>query len=147
LFQSILLAQPTANIYERTTIVESSHYRGTIFAIDVDQREYWITAKHILNGKTHPPYGSVDATTVQLKILDKATSTWLAVDFSVLDPGKDIDVVVLAPNHPLLTNPLPSPAGTSDGMTLGGTCKFLGFAYGRGWLMTLPDGKKLSCHT
>jgi hypothetical protein len=27
---------------------------GTIFSIDVDGREYWITAKHILTGARHP---------------------------------------------------------------------------------------------
>ena len=59
---SITLAQPappTGNILGRVLMVESRYFRGTTFSLDVDGREYWITAKHILTGAKHPPYGSI----------------------------------------------------------------------------------------
>src|SRR5437764_282260 len=42
-------ATPTNNVMSRVAMVESPHGRGTIFSLDVDNREYWITAKHVLN--------------------------------------------------------------------------------------------------
>jgi hypothetical protein len=50
---------PTSSILFRTVMVEFNHMRGTSFSIDVNGREYWITAKHVLTGAKHPPYGSV----------------------------------------------------------------------------------------
>jgi hypothetical protein len=32
--------------------------------------------------------------------------TWLPETFSVIDPGKDIDIIVLAATQPLLTEPI-----------------------------------------
>jgi hypothetical protein len=63
-------AQPTNNLWTRVLMVESPFGRGTIFSLDVDQREYWITAKHILNGAQHPPYGSIKSKLERLKILN-----------------------------------------------------------------------------
>jgi hypothetical protein len=37
-------AQPTSNILECVLMVQSQNERGTMFSLDVDQREYWITA-------------------------------------------------------------------------------------------------------
>lgn len=139
LFQSsTALAQPappTANVLTRITMVRSRYGRGTIFSIDVDHREYWITAKHILTGAEHPPYGSVTNKEVSLSILDPRAQgeQWRPVNFSVVDPGKDIDIVVLAPPALLLSSPLPSVATDSAGLWLGGDCEFLGFPYGGGW--------------
>lgn len=47
---STLAAQspPTFNVLTRMTIVHARYGYGTTFSIDVDKREYWITAKHIL---------------------------------------------------------------------------------------------------
>jgi hypothetical protein len=117
------------------TMVESKYGRGTIFSLDVDHREYWITAKHIVSGAKHPPYGSVTSKSVALRILDPTAQgeQWLLVNFSVIDPGNDIDIVVLAPPELVLRNPLPSVATGSEGLALGGDCEFLGFPYGGGW--------------
>jgi hypothetical protein len=65
-------AMPTNSVLLRTLMVESQYGRGSIFSLDVDQREYWITAKHILTGAKHPPYGSIATKSVSLKILAKA---------------------------------------------------------------------------
>lgn len=115
----------------------------SIFSIDVDGREYWITAKHILTGAEHPPYGSVGTKSVSLRLLNPqgGGQEWMPVTFSVIDPGPDVDIVVLAPPQPLLSNPLPSVPADSDGMLLGGECEFLGFPYGGGWRARFANGQ------
>lgn len=137
---SMAVAQPTTNIITRVLMVESQYDRGTIFSLDVEGREYWITAKHILTGAKHPPYGSFKSKTAKLRILDPAgpNEHWLTEDFSVLDPGVDIDIVVLATAVPILTNPLPSVSADSAVM-LGGACEFLGFPHGSGWSAHFND--------
>jgi hypothetical protein len=146
-FVSMTLAQssPTANVLTRITIVRSNYGSGTAFSIDVDQREYWITAKHILTGAKHPPYGTITAKSAVLRLLDPGAESerWLPVNFSVLDVGKDIDIVVLAPPTPLLVNPMRSVKATLDGAVLGGDCEFLGYpsAIGSAWVARLEEGK------
>lgn len=126
------------------TIVKSNFGSGTAFSIDVDNREYWITAKHVLTGAKHPPYGTITAGSAALHLLDPAAEQerWLPVTFSVLDAGKDIDIVVLAPPAPILRNPLPSVKAAFEAM-LGGDCEFLGFpsATGSAWKATFPGGQ------
>src|ERR1035441_180034 len=136
-----VVAQPTSNLLTRVLMIESRFGRGTAFSLDVDQREYWITAKHILNGAQHPPYGTVKSKSERLKILNPSIlgEQWLSIDFSVLDPGEDIDIIVLAPPHLLLSNPLPSVTPSYSNVILGGNCEFLGFPYGGGWRERLPD--------
>lgn len=125
------IAQPTTNILMRISMVQSASGRGTTFSLDVDSREYWITAKHVITGAERPPYGSIKNKSEQLKILQG--QQWLTVDFSVLDPGKDIDIAVLAPSRLLLTNPVPGLNPSKEGVMLGGNCQFLGYPYGSGW--------------
>jgi hypothetical protein len=136
-------ATPTFNVLTRVLMVESQYERGTTFSLDVDQREYWITAKHILTGAEHPPYGSVTSKSASLRILDPSSpgEKWLAINFSVIETEKDVDIVALAPPQPLLDDPLPSVPGDSGGAFLGGDCEFLGFPYGGGWRATFTDGK------
>jgi hypothetical protein len=111
--------------------------------VDVDEREYWITAKHIITGAKHPPFGTVDAKTVSLQILPQsnAKKEWVSVKFNVIDPGKDIDIVVLAPEKPLIVGPILSPRVTSHGTMLGGDCEFVGFPYGNGWATKIRQGE------
>ena len=137
------VAQPTNNVLLRVSMVESQYGRGSMFSLDVDQREYWITAKHILTGAQHPPYGSIAAKTVNLRILNPGAEgeQWIPLTFSVLDAGKDIDIVVLAAPTPLLPNSfLASVPADSAGVTLGGECEFLGFPYGGGWRAKFSNG-------
>ena len=79
-----------------------------------------------------------------LSLLDPGSDheRWIPIKFSVVDPGPDIDIVVLAPPAPILPNPLPSPKATVDGVMLGGECEFLGFpsALGSAWTAKLSNG-------
>jgi hypothetical protein len=60
--------------------------------------------------------------------------------FSVIDPGKDIDILVLVPDHLLVDQPSTLRAGTK-GVGLGGDCEFLGFPYGGGWKTQFQETK------
>jgi len=146
-FVAVTLAQsaPTLNVLTRMTVVESRYGSGAAFSVDVDQREYWITAKHILTGAQHPPYGTITEKSVSLRLLDPGSQAerWLQVNFSVLDAGKDIDIVVLAPAAPILPTPV-SVIGTGFSfVTLGTDCEFLGYPSAtRGvWAANSEDGK------
>ena len=125
--------EPTMNVLTRMTVVKSQHGVGTVFSIDVDQREYWITAKHMLTGAKHPPYGTVGASSTSLEFLDTRVekAKWVPEDFGVIDPGENIDIVVLAPRIPILKDPLPSLSGGFAGAALGGECEFLGYPTAR----------------
>ena len=135
---------PTAGVLTRMTIIQSNYGSGTAFSIDVDGREYWVTAKHILTGAKHPPYGTITVKSAALRLLDPGAEheRWIPVTFSILDAGKDIDIVVLAPPTPILPNPLPSVKATFGDVMLGADCEFLGFpsAPGGAWPARLPGG-------
>lgn len=129
------VAQPTINMLQRVMMIEYRNERGTTFSIDVDGREYWITARHILTGAKSKPYGVFAEKAVDVKLLNPGGNglQWLPEKFTVLQPPIDVDVVVLVPAAPILNDVNPSPPATSQGLTLGGNCEFLGFAYGGGW--------------
>jgi hypothetical protein len=132
-------ATPTSQVITRTFRV-GSQLTGTIFSIDVDGREYWVTAKHILTGKSRPPWGSISDKTTTVRILTPTSDGAESIQhtFSVIDPGNDVDEVVLAASKPLLDSPLPS-AGTSyEGVLFGGECSFLGYPLGHSWLGAVP---------
>jgi hypothetical protein len=140
----IVDAQPTSNVLARTLRVQSQYGTGTMFSIEVDGREYWVTATHILTGAKGKPYGRVAEKTVELKILNPGGSgrQWLPVTFAVLQPAEDVDVAALAATKPLFRNETTttSPPATSDGLVLGGPCEFLGFALDGGWRLKMPEG-------
>lgn len=134
-------ATPTVNALQRTFMIQTIHGRGTVFSIDIDNREYWITAKHLFTGIETGPQGEFLTKSVQANILapvgngDKGeVQNWQTFPFTTIDPGKDIDILVLVPDHLLLGFPRDFNLNFgSEHMFLGGDCMFLGFPYGAGW--------------
>lgn len=122
-------------------MVESKYGRGTIFSVDVNHREYWVTAKHILTGAEHPPYGSIDDQTASLRILNPGGTglQFVPETFKVIDPGANIDIVVLASATPILNNP-GIPMADSANIVLGGDCEFLGYPFGGGYRARFQTG-------
>ncbi len=140
----------------QTRLIQTTKSVGTAFVVNVDDREYWITAKHIFTeyreraarylhhedrAGQHPaplwrPQGNQEQ--------DKK---WVTVTFTTIDPGKDIDILVLAPDHSL-TKFLPpqsmklasdaDPADEHALVPIGGDCDFLGYPYGSGWRASMP---------
>src|ERR1700734_4034704 len=58
----------TTALYQ-TRLISTTKSTGTAFAVDVDNREYWITAKHIFTGIANAPPGVFATQTVQAKLL------------------------------------------------------------------------------
>jgi len=136
-------AMPTTNILFDTREVKFNGETGTIFPVDVDNREYWLTAKHLLTGRTSEPAGQVTEKSVSLDVLDPIGETikWDPADFTVIDPGKDIDIVVLVPKTHLPQLPIPPlKVATGSSFFFGGECSFLGFPYATNW--TVNFGSK-----
>ena len=142
-------AQVTFNALLRTFMIETNFGRGTTFSIDVDNREYWVTAKHMFTGIKTGSAGAFTTKTVQANILSQIgvgdeghDQHWMTETFTVIDPGKDIDILILVPDHLLLGVGRDFNLNAGDeGVGLGGDCEFLGFPYGGGWKTQYSDEK------
>jgi len=134
-------AQPTNNILFRTVMIRSKFEAGTMFSIEVDDHEYWLTAKHILTGLKTLPAGEVSEKNVSLDVLNPVGDaiTWSTFQFAVIDPGKDIDIVVLVPTMKLLDVSVRSLKVYTDNIGLGQECSFLGFPYTSAWTATFSN--------
>lgn len=134
-------AMPTVNALFNTRMIMSKSDKGTMFPVDVDNREYWLTAKHILTGRKSEPAGQVTAKSVSLSVLNPIGEDikWDSTDFTVVDPGKDIDIVVLIPKPQLLQVPLPPLKMAIGSFFIGGECSFLGFPYANTWTTGLES--------
>ena len=85
----------------QTRLIQTTKSVGTAFVVNVDNREYWITAKHIFSGIENAPPGVFTTKTVQANILlpfskgdNDQDKKWETVTFTTIDPGKDIDILV-----------------------------------------------------
>ena len=106
----------TTNILQRTFQIRLGESIGTCFTIDIDGRQYIVTAKHV-----------VDSITDSAEIL--RDGTYKEIPISVIGHGNgDIDISVLATDFRLSpTHPLPA---SSKGIVLAQDVYFLGFPYG-----------------
>lgn len=63
-------AMPTSGALSRTFMIKVNGEQGTMFAVHVDGRQYWVTARHLLTGaKAGPPYGAITAKTFTLEVM------------------------------------------------------------------------------
>jgi hypothetical protein len=97
-------AQATNTSLFRTFMIATNFGRGTTFSIDIDNREYWIKAKHVFTGIKTGPAGVFNEKTVQANILSQVGDGdeghdlhWMTENFTVIDPGKDIDIIEARP--------------------------------------------------
>ena len=129
---------PTANILHRVfkirLIVNDNGENidvsgGTMFVIDVDNRQYLITARHIAE--------NIDSR-VQLQVWHN--QGWNSIPVRIVGHGGgDVDVSVLDSNISLVPDEyrrLPAPVGL-DGIILGQEVMFLGFPIGYDVLTTV----------
>jgi hypothetical protein len=98
-------AQATEAAMYRTVMIQTAFDRGTAFSIDIDNREYWITAKHLFTGAKSGPFGTYKPQTATVSVLSQFgegeqgfDQKWHNANFTVIDPGKDIDILVLVPS-------------------------------------------------
>ena len=110
----------TANFIHRTFRIKCGQSVGTGFAVDVDGRQYLVTAKHVVENFAPPA--------VPLEVF--GNQTWSIVPTRLVGHGgPDIDVSVLAPAAPISPPGLPVVV-SSDGCAYGQDVFFLGFPYG-----------------
>lgn len=119
LLASAALAQvPTSNVLYRVLRIKTESSTGSAFTIEVDGKQYLITARHLLKG-----FG--DEGEVELWLEEKWTRTRAraiypskaSVDIAALDLGRTVTI----------TFPLEPSSG---GLTLGQQTFFLGYPYG-----------------
>ena len=107
------LGPVTTNVLLRVFPLRTGSLRGTGFTIEIDHRQYIVTAKHILAGDLP---GAIE---VQL-------DEWTTVPVKLVGMGRDKqDVLVLATNRQI-SEVLPVDEGT-DGLMLGQPVRFLGY--------------------
>lgn len=115
-------AQVTANVFERVLNVRvnggTDHVAtATAFTIDVDGREYLITAKHVVRGLK-------DKDTIDIFMNNK----WSPLAVTIFRCDDPVDIAVLAPPHQLTVD-FNLPFDKTD-LRFGQEAYFLGFPYG-----------------
>lgn len=107
----------TANFIHRTFRIRCGNAVGTAFTIDVDDRQYLVTARHVLS--------QFDQHGVQIM----GNGEWMPVPFQLVGHGpRDVDISVLAASTILTPAGLPVEP-SSAGATYGQDLYFLGFPY------------------
>ena len=115
----------TANILQRTFKIKSTD-EGTCFTIDVDNRQYIVTARHIVEGI----FGQSTVKIMQDKKWKNLQVTLVGHSKGTVDISVLAAEVQISPTHPLST--------TTTGIYLGQDVYFLGFPYE----LTNEAGKK-----
>lgn len=109
----------TANFIHRTFRIKCGRSVGTGFTVDVDGKQYLITARHVVES-----FGP----TTGLEVF--GNGVWAGVPARLVAHGSDgVDVSVLAPVAAMSPPGLPVVA-SSDGVAYGQDVYFLGFPYG-----------------
>jgi len=109
----------TANVLQRTFQIKVNDAMGTCFALDMEGRQYLITARHLVRSL---------AQNAQVSIYHE--KKWKTLSVNVVGHGQNlIDVSVLSPSSQLVSKDLPLPA-TWKKIVWGQDVYFLGFPYG-----------------
>jgi len=109
----------TANFIHRVFRIKISGTEGTAFTIDVDNREYLVTARHV-----------AESVTTDQEIQLFANGEWESLHAELVGHASgDVDISVLAARVQLTPTNLPMRA-TSKGVIYGQDVYFLGFPYG-----------------
>ncbi|NUO79834.1 trypsin-like peptidase domain-containing protein [candidate division KSB1 bacterium] len=109
----------TANFIHRTFRIKCGNSIGTGFTVDVDGKQYLVTAKHVIKD-----FG----TTAGLEVFGNAV--WSPVPAKLVGHcDENVDISILAPTKPISPPNLPVTA-SSEGLVYGQDLYFLGFPYG-----------------
>jgi hypothetical protein len=117
--------QVTANILRRTLLIRVASATGTAFTIEVDGRQYLITAKHVVSGLPDGANRTID-------ILKKKGRSALRV--TVFKCAEPVDIAVFIPPEQIPVNDPLDP--TSTGIAVGQDAYFVGFPYGLHFVKT-----------
>ena len=106
----------TSNVIGRTFHIRYNSGTGTCFTIDIDGKQYFVTAKHVIEGLK-------DEDEVELYF----KNNWVKAKTKLIGHSTNADVSVFAIEHHIEGYPLPA---ILDGITYGQDLFFLGFPYG-----------------
>jgi S1-C subfamily serine protease len=91
---------------------------GTGFTLDVEGRQYLITAKHVVNGLKG-----------KTKIEIRQNKNWTPIDVTVFPCADPVDIAVLIPDH-VLTDTANMPMEANGSVYVTQEVYFLGFPFG-----------------
>lgn len=111
--------QVPSNVLRRTLLIEASSALGTAFTIEVDGRQYLITAKHVVAALPNETQSTIE---VQKK------SGWSPLKVTVFKCDDPVDIAVLVPPAQLTVNFSLEPESKS--LFVGQDAYFVGFPYG-----------------
>lgn len=126
-------AQVTSNVLRRTLLIRvpagnAELAYGTAFTIEVEGRQYLITAKHIVESLKKDQRGTIE---IQKK------AGWSPLKVTVLKCHDPVDIAVLIPQRQITVD-LPLPPGVT-GLAVGQDAYFVGFPYGPSFAKTYPN--------
>lgn len=108
----------TSNVLQRVRRIVAAGAQGTVFSLDVDGRQYLVTAKHVVGG-IQGDKGQVDICIDQGKCE--------TIDVQILRAVDPVDIAVLVPPRQMTAaHPLPA---EGKGIVLGQDVYFVGFPY------------------
>jgi hypothetical protein len=143
-------AQPTIGTLTSVVMVvrptDATHGEsGTMFRVVIDNREYWITARHVVTGVYGETYGKLEGPTVKMRALVPAVAgpVWKEEMFSIIDLGDETDILALYTRDAIEDAPDSGDVLASTGVLVGGQCEFLGFPFGLGVLTEL-EGRPIA---
>lgn len=108
-----------SNILQRVLLIKYKKSMGTSFTIEVDGKQYLITAKHVLNTLTRED---------EIEIFKDKKWQKLKV-FPIFCKDNDVDIIALSFNLKNIT-PIMNIEVGGAGLTVGQDVYFLGFPYG-----------------
>lgn len=120
-------AQLPSNVFRRVLMIQAGESAGTGFTIDVDGRQYLITAKHV-----------VSSLKPEDTILVRKGDDWDRVTVKIFRCDDPIDIAVLVPPSQLTVSFPLEP--TMTGLRYGQDMYFAGFPYG----LLFMDGKNVN---
>lgn len=99
-------------------MIEAGHFMGSAFTIEVDGRQYLITAKHLVAGLK---------STDTIRIRKSADEEWEAIQVQIFRCDEPVDIAMLVPPKRLTVSP---PLETGAKIRLGQDAFFAGFPFG-----------------
>lgn len=121
----------TSNVLRRTKRILVGAGAGTAFTIDVDKRQYLVTAKHVVAG--------INGDKGKVKICENADCE--EIEVTILRCPDPIDIAVLIPPKQMTVTYALPPEG--KGMVIGQDVYFVGYPYGDLALTTLAGTESI----
>lgn len=110
--------QVVSNVLTRVLLIKIGTEQGSGFTLDIEGRQYLITAKHLVKDLKD-----------KASVLIRENQTWVPVDVSIFPCADPVDIAVLVPPR-LLTSTLPLEPSAKHNAIITQEVYFLGFPFG-----------------